>query len=434
MPKRAVVLAGGGARGPYQVGVWQAIREAGIEYHIVTGTSVGALNAAIMVQGDFELAKTMWETISRYDVMREPRDFSTTQKLFMASFQKMVERGGMDVSPLEDLLRRTLDEEKFRLSPVEFGLVTVRYPAIHAVTLLKDQIPRGKLVDYLLASAAYFPLFPAREIDGEQYIDGAYSDNMPARLALECGAEEIVAVDLDSYGIVRRLRTDVPVTYVRCHWDLGAIMNFDARSAKRSIQLGYLDGMKAFQKLEGSFYAFAPGESRRNALWLSPALEDIRRQTGVHFLKEYEKIARSQDSASYKRGFYPLSQRSYTLGRAITAAAEITGELLGLLPDEAYTLQRFNRLILERAGVLYAPSPYQGPDRRKEPLHHLFSVPRTAKSHLALHTMYRQLEGAYFTGAPPSSLWGMAAVSPREFAAANYILALQLRQGDGLRR
>lgn len=39
--KRAVVLAGGGSRGAYQIGVWQALRELGIEYHIVTGTSVG---------------------------------------------------------------------------------------------------------------------------------------------------------------------------------------------------------------------------------------------------------------------------------------------------------------------------------------------------------------------------------------------------------
>ena len=41
MGRLALVLAGGGSRGAYQIGVWQALREMGIEYQIVTGTSVG---------------------------------------------------------------------------------------------------------------------------------------------------------------------------------------------------------------------------------------------------------------------------------------------------------------------------------------------------------------------------------------------------------
>ena len=53
MSKTAVVLAGGGSRGAYQIGVWKALRELGIEYQLVTGTSVGALNGVLMVQGDF---------------------------------------------------------------------------------------------------------------------------------------------------------------------------------------------------------------------------------------------------------------------------------------------------------------------------------------------------------------------------------------------
>ena len=66
--KRAVVLAGGGSRGAYQIGVWQALRELGIEYHIVTGTSVGALNGAMMVQGDYDLALHLWQQLVTTDV------------------------------------------------------------------------------------------------------------------------------------------------------------------------------------------------------------------------------------------------------------------------------------------------------------------------------------------------------------------------------
>ena len=47
--KTALVLGGGGSRGAYEAGVWQALTELGIEIDIVTGTSVGAINAALFV-------------------------------------------------------------------------------------------------------------------------------------------------------------------------------------------------------------------------------------------------------------------------------------------------------------------------------------------------------------------------------------------------
>ena len=54
--KLALVLAGGGARGAYEVGVWQAMSELGMEIDIVTGSSVGSINGAMVCQGDLELS------------------------------------------------------------------------------------------------------------------------------------------------------------------------------------------------------------------------------------------------------------------------------------------------------------------------------------------------------------------------------------------
>ena len=48
MNKTAIVLAGGGSRGAYQIGVWKALREMGIDYQLVTRTSVGALKGVQM--------------------------------------------------------------------------------------------------------------------------------------------------------------------------------------------------------------------------------------------------------------------------------------------------------------------------------------------------------------------------------------------------
>ena len=64
MGKKAVVLSGGGSKGAYQVGVWKALRKLHYHYEIVTGTSVGAINGAFMVQRDYFKCLKLWENIN----------------------------------------------------------------------------------------------------------------------------------------------------------------------------------------------------------------------------------------------------------------------------------------------------------------------------------------------------------------------------------
>ena len=61
---KAIVLSGGGSKGSYQIGVWKALRKLHIKYDIVTGTSVGALNGALMVQNKFHKAIKLWSKIN----------------------------------------------------------------------------------------------------------------------------------------------------------------------------------------------------------------------------------------------------------------------------------------------------------------------------------------------------------------------------------
>ena len=55
-----IVLEGGGARGAYQIGVWKALREAGMKIKGVAGTSVGALNGALICMDDLGKAEEIW--------------------------------------------------------------------------------------------------------------------------------------------------------------------------------------------------------------------------------------------------------------------------------------------------------------------------------------------------------------------------------------
>ena len=63
-----LVLDGGGARGAYQIGAWKALREAGVRINAVAGTSVGALNGALICMDDPEKAEKIWQEIGRAHV------------------------------------------------------------------------------------------------------------------------------------------------------------------------------------------------------------------------------------------------------------------------------------------------------------------------------------------------------------------------------
>ena len=253
---KALVLAGGGARGSYQVGVWRALTELGWRPQIITGTSVGSLNGAMFALDLYETARDMWLTIRSQDVMELPEEHADLSELH-AFLRDAVRAGGMDVTPLEEIVERVLDEDKLRASPIRFGLVTVEQKGLKARELPLEEIPQGKVKDYLLASAACFPALRARQIDGVKFLDGGYSDNVPTGLAKTMGADELVCVDLEGVGITRPNRTGLPTTLIKSYWELGDILHFDPDTARRNIELGYYDTLRAFGRLRGCAYAVA---------------------------------------------------------------------------------------------------------------------------------------------------------------------------------
>lgn len=71
--KVGLVLCGGGGKGAYQIGCWKALRDAGIEHFaIVSGVSVGALNAALIGMGDIDIATNIWTGLSPTAVLFNP--------------------------------------------------------------------------------------------------------------------------------------------------------------------------------------------------------------------------------------------------------------------------------------------------------------------------------------------------------------------------
>ena len=109
-----------------------------------------------------------------------------------------------------------------------------------------------------MASSACFPAMKPWEIDGQQYIDGGYCDNLPIQMAVDAGAEEIIAVDLNAVGVKRKLKESWPaeLTIIEPLDDLGFLLSFDEDRSKVNMRRGYFDAMKAFGLMEGRDYAF----------------------------------------------------------------------------------------------------------------------------------------------------------------------------------
>ena len=105
--QKALVLAGGGARGSYQVGVWRALMELDWHPQIITGTSVGGLNGAMFVLDLYETARDMWLTIRSRDVMELPEENADLSALHQF-LRRVVKEGGMDVTPLEEIVGRVM--------------------------------------------------------------------------------------------------------------------------------------------------------------------------------------------------------------------------------------------------------------------------------------------------------------------------------------
>lgn len=272
--KTAFVFSGGGARGAYQVGVWQGLREIGLSPDIVTGTSVGAINAALVVQDSFDLAFHLWKQLDTdmvFDLEQMQPDSRALPFEFdikglsleeLSAYAKgFLTQGGVGNSALETMLREYIDEKRFRRSPIDYGLVTVELPSFKPHYLYKEQIPMGKLIPYILASASCYPVVKAHEIDGIKYIDGGYADNLPVQMALDRGAEYIIAADLNAIGVIHEEAwKDLPhFRLIRSHWDLGNFLVFDENNAGRIMNLGYFDCLKNFGFFDGSLYCMAKG-------------------------------------------------------------------------------------------------------------------------------------------------------------------------------
>lgn len=353
-----LVLSGGGTKGAFEIGVWKALQEMDTPISCVIGTSIGALNAALIAQNDFDAAYDFWTNLTINQVLK----LNTTMvnkylnhwsgasfDFFRLAFINDLFRGGLDISPLRENLSRLIDEDKIRKSPIRLGLVTVELNTLSPTQLMIEEIPQGKLLDYLLASAA-LPVFQRQEIDGKTYLDGGFYDNVPINFMASSGYKNIISVEFPAIGFKQRVdHNDIHLTVVENSEYLGMTLEFDQETIRNNIEMGDLDCKKTFGQLLGKYYYFntASGTQfyEKLAEFMGSPLEDVNARQEVAMLLGIPENSKKDTIVMaianvLRRTNYPKDEPP------LLVLLEMAGRSLGVERMAAYTPDRFLLAIL----------------------------------------------------------------------------------------
>ncbi|KVM05916.1 patatin-like phospholipase family protein [Burkholderia ubonensis] len=207
-----LVLQGGGALGAYQLGVFQAMSESGIEPDWVIGTSIGAINAALIVgnppEHRYRRLAEFWRRVTERTELAGPVSLPGWDRLFA---EMMIIGGGITgffepnpASWLGPMARLGVDcASYYRIAPLRDTLVSLIEPdllnagrprltvgAVNACTgemrYFDSRDPHNPLtVEHIMSSGALPPAFPAVRIDGQPYWDGGVYSNTPVEVVLD---------------------------------------------------------------------------------------------------------------------------------------------------------------------------------------------------------------------------------------------------------
>ncbi|MGN0651007.1 MAG: patatin-like phospholipase family protein [Oscillospiraceae bacterium] len=266
MENTGLVFSGGGGRGAYQIGVWAALEELGFTKRItaVSGSSVGALNAALYTSVSCEKAAEIWCSICQSD-LTDMADIKTpvmsgsgsgARGLFSGiadALMQMVENQGVfSREGLSRLITENAIDRKTSQSAIRcFACRADSATRTAHYTDLANQPPE-KVTEILLDSTCIPLLF--RQNGG--YIDGGVSDNVPVKPLYDLGLRRFIVLLLrpdavfdesqfpDSEFLVLRPGEGIFLGYSGAKFIGDGTADFNGENAYKRIALGYEEGME----------------------------------------------------------------------------------------------------------------------------------------------------------------------------------------------
>lgn len=260
MGKIGIALAGGGARGAYQIGAWKALREQNYDKLIdcYSGASVGSLNAVLFAMGDYDLAEKTWLSLDKDSL------FNLEKKIYRRIVKEKLNffnKGIYNTKKLENIMDSVIDYEKIKQNEIYVATTFLGEKRKHFFDLLKtnyehyftkdhDMIKYQKLNELdndsirksMLASCAIPVAFQPITIDNDTFYDGGILDNTPIKPLLDAGCTKVIVIDLFRMNFKRFIDQEKDnVYYIHPKKSLRGILDFDKTKIRRRFELGYVD-------------------------------------------------------------------------------------------------------------------------------------------------------------------------------------------------
>ena len=266
MTRVALVLGGGGVKGLAHVGVWRALREAGVEVSEILGTSIGALvGAAIAADQGPDLLTAQALAMEKPDIVALNR---------WALLLNGIRQPAVFVDePLRRYIERVLPVERFADLRLPLSMNVVDLEKGETVWFGAAGRSDVALADAVYASCALPVFYPPAEIEGVLYVDGGVLETLAIRKAAERGADLIIAVDTGA-GRVKDSKDTVSKGLVAVHHRVFEIM---ANARKEALLASWdgppliyirprLDGYSTFDFTQTSFFLEEGYRAARDAL------------------------------------------------------------------------------------------------------------------------------------------------------------------------
>lgn len=236
----------------------------GYEFSTITGTSIGAINGAFLAMNKFDEIYSIWQEgeVNKLietdkEMLGKVLDLKFSGENITDIFDyilKIIDEGGLNITPLKNLLRKHIDEKELRDSKIELGLVTISFTDFKPIEIFIEDIPKGKVIDYIIASAS-LPIFKLEKLDGKTFLDGGFYDNVPINLITKKNVKDIIVVETN--GIGRRKKfddRDLNIIRIKPSKKISRILEVDPRVMRRNLEIGYLDAYKTINKYHGNNY------------------------------------------------------------------------------------------------------------------------------------------------------------------------------------
>ena len=293
-----LVLAGGGGKGAYQVGAWKALKEFGIDKNIIgiSGTSVGALNALLFAQDNYEIVESVWRSISTDKILKvdikkvifgllETGLIKGEMAILSIIFREFYGSGMFSREGLLEIIDKYINYDYIRNSTVDIFATSYNISTFNVKYFKINTESDERIKKILLASSALPIIFDKVEIDGEYYIDGGVKDNVPIKPLYDEGIRNFIVLHLGRESLVSREQFKdsniIEIVPSKSQGDLvTGTLDFTKEGADRRINQGYQDTIKVLKPL------FKMRMVQAN---ISKTLEKIRKDE-MNFKNQRKKI------------------------------------------------------------------------------------------------------------------------------------------------